>query len=70
MLIMLVFVFYNPDKYIYGKKELVEKKVNVWQWIIFFFIGIYGGFVHVGIGYFLLAALILNVVMTWCGPMQ
>jgi uncharacterized protein len=61
MLVMLIFVFYNPDKILYGKKELVEKKVSVVQWLLFFLLGIYGGFVHVGIGYFLLAALILNV---------
>jgi len=61
MLVMLVFVFYNPDKYIFGKQEKVDRKVTPLQWLIFFIIGIYGGFVHVGIGYFLLAALILNV---------
>lgn len=60
MLVMLVFVFYNPDKVIYGRKELVDKKVTALQWVIFFFLGVYGGFVHVGIGYFLLAALVLN----------
>jgi uncharacterized membrane protein YfcA len=60
MLVMLIFVFYNPDKYIYGKQHLVDKKVTFLQVIIFFFLGIYGGFVHVGIGYFLLAALVLN----------
>ncbi len=60
MLIMLVFVFFNPDKYIYGKQELVDKKVTPFQWVIFFILGVYGGFVHVGIGYFLLAALVLN----------
>ena len=60
MLVMLVFVFYNPKKYIYGKKELVDKKVTPLQWIIFFILGVYGGFVHVGIGYFLLAALVMN----------
>jgi len=60
MLVMLVFVFINPDKYIYGQQEKVDKKITLWQVIIFFFIGVYGGFVHVGVGYFLLAALILN----------
>lgn len=60
MLVMLIFVFFNPDKYIYGKKHLVDKKVTWLQVVIFFFLGIYGGFVHVGIGYFLLAALVLN----------
>jgi len=60
MLVMLVFVFYNPDKYIYGRQHLVDKKVTPLQWVIFFFLGVYGGFVHVGIGYFLLTVLVLN----------
>jgi len=60
MLVMIIFVFYNPKKMIEGKEELVNKKVTVLQWILFFILGVYGGFVHVGIGYFLLAALILN----------
>lgn len=60
MLVMIVFVFYDPKKFLYGKQELVDKKVTVVQWIIFFILGVYGGFVHVGIGYFLLAALLLN----------
>jgi len=42
------------------KQDLVDKKVTPLQWLIFFVLGIYGGFVHVGIGYFLLAALVLN----------
>jgi uncharacterized membrane protein YfcA len=60
MLIMLIFVFYNPRKFLEGKQELIDKKVTILQCILFFILGIYGGFVHVGIGYFLLAALILN----------
>lgn len=60
MLVMLVFMVYNPKKILYGQKELVEKKVSIWQIIIFFFIGLYGGFLHMGVGYFLLAALVLS----------
>jgi len=61
MLFMLVFFIYNPKKLLYGREELVNKKVNVLQIIIFFFIGVYGGFIHMGVGYFLIAALVLNV---------
>jgi len=39
---------------------MVERKVTVWQVILFFFIGVYGGFIHVGVGYFLLAGLVLG----------
>ena len=38
MLVMLVFMVYNPKKILYGQKDLVEKKVSIWQIIIFFFI--------------------------------
>ena len=58
MLVMLVILIYNPKKLLYGQQELVDKKVSIWQLIIFFFIGVYGGFIHMGVGYFLLAALV------------
>lgn len=60
MLVMLVFILYKPQKYLYGREELMGKKTTVWQIIIFFFIGLYGGFIHVGIGYFLLAGIVLG----------
>ncbi|PLX04938.1 MAG: hypothetical protein C0595_01310 [Marinilabiliales bacterium] len=60
MLIMLVFIFYNPKKYIYGNKEIEDKPVTWKTYVIFFFIGIYGGFLHMGVGYFLLTAIVLG----------
>jgi len=61
MLLMLGFTFFNPQRFIYGNKELSEKKINVWQVIIFFFIGLYGGFIQLGVGYFLIAGIVLGV---------
>ena len=49
----------NPNRYIHEKPELINRKITGWQYLLFFFLGIYGGFVHVGIGYLLLAALVL-----------
>lgn len=60
MLFMLVFMFYQPEKWLTGQPELKKKGVNFLQIILFFLIGVYGGFVHVGVGYFLLAALVVN----------
>lgn len=60
MLIMLVFILYKPQKYIYGRAEVMEKPLNWKIYIIFFFIGIYGGFIHMGIGYFLLMSIVLG----------
>ena len=61
MLLMLVFILYNPKKWLYGSKKLREKKIGYKQIIIFFLIGVYGGFIHMGVGYLLLASLILGI---------
>jgi hypothetical protein len=60
MLLMMVFIILNPDKYIYGRKSISEKPLNWKVYLLFFFIGIYGGFIHVGVGYFLLAGIVLG----------
>jgi len=53
-------MIFNPDRFIYERTDLVKRKVSVWQYLIYFLIGIYGGFVHVGIGYLFLAILVLG----------
>jgi uncharacterized membrane protein YfcA len=54
-----VTMIFNPDRFIHERTDLVNRKISVWQYLIYFLIGIYGGFVHVGIGYFFLAVLVL-----------
>ena len=53
-------MIFNPDRFIHERTDLVNRKVSVWQYFIYFLLGIYGGFVHVGIGYLFLAALVLG----------
>ena len=60
MIVMLGFIFYKPQLWLKGKQELVDKKVSPWMMILFFFIGIYGGFIHVCIGYLLLMGIVLG----------
>ncbi|MCD4734791.1 MAG: sulfite exporter TauE/SafE family protein [Bacteroidales bacterium] len=60
MLIMMFVILYKPQRWLKGKIELQEKKVTVGQFILFFFIGIYGGFLHMGVGYALLAGIVLG----------
>ena len=60
MLVMMVVILYKPNRWLVGKKELQEKKVSFWQMILFFFIGIYAGFLHLGVGYALLAGIVLG----------
>lgn len=61
---LLVFMFfiiiYKPDRWLKGKAGSVQAKPNLLQIIIFFFIGLYGGFIQAGVGFFLLAGLVLG----------
>ena len=61
---LLIFMFFviliNPKKWISGNSELQKSKPSFIQIIIFFFIGIYGGFIQAGVGLFLLAGLVLG----------
>jgi uncharacterized membrane protein YfcA len=60
MLIMIFFLFFNTSKHLMGHEGKRNKKVDWIQMFIFFLIGVYGGFVQVGVGYFLLAAIVLS----------
>ncbi len=60
LLLMLFLLFYNPKKWIEGQSKEKQSQTGILQMIIFLFIGFYGGFVHIGVGLFLLSALVLN----------
>lgn len=60
ILFMMAFVAYKPQQWLKGKMHLQNRKVTFFQYVLFFAMGIYGGFLHVGIGYFLLASLVLG----------
>jgi uncharacterized protein len=58
MLFMLFLLFYNPDRWINGKRTIISKKAHYWHLVIYFIIGVYGGFVHIGVGIFLMLAFV------------
>lgn len=60
MLLMLFFIIYKPERWLKGKEDLQKKKVSVFQVLIYLLIGFYGGFIHIGVGFFLIAALVLS----------
>ncbi len=60
MIIMLVFIFYKPQLWLKGQEDLIDKKISPFIMFVFFLIGIYGGFIHVGIGYLLLMGIVLG----------
>ena len=60
MIVMVFVLLYKPQQWLKGNKELRDKEVAIPQMALFFVIGIYGGFLHMGVGYALLAALVLG----------
>jgi uncharacterized membrane protein YfcA len=60
MIVMVYFIVVKPSKWLRGQQELIGKKVNWIQLVIFFLIGVYGGFVQVGVGYFIIAGVVLG----------
>lgn len=60
MVLMVLMMFYKPNRWLKGQEELMNRPISWKQMLMFFFIGIYGGFIQMGIGYLLLAGLVLN----------
>ncbi len=60
MLLMIALILFKPKYWLNPNKELMNKPVSVLQVLLFFILGLYGGFIYVGIGYFLLAAIVLS----------
>ena len=59
MLVFLVVAIVNPLKSAVGSKELVDRNRKIIGVILYFFIGIYGGFIQAGSGFFLMAGCML-----------
>lgn len=59
MVAMLVVIFVQPKRWLQGRPEHVQDKLNWKEMLIYFAIGIYGGFIQAGVGIFLLAGLVL-----------
>lgn len=59
LIVMLFLMFYHPEKWLRGRGDAARKKTGFLQVFVFFLIGLYGGFIHIGVGLFMLAALVL-----------
>lgn len=60
LLVMFFLIIYRPERWIRGQVGKVSARPTVFQMVVFFFIGIYGGFIQAGVGFFLLAGLVLS----------
>jgi uncharacterized membrane protein YfcA len=58
MVVMLIVILLRPQRWLEGQPE--AKRSRWKQWLIFFFIGLYGGFIQAGVGIFLLTGLVLS----------
>jgi len=59
LVVMFFLILFNPNRWIKSREG--HPPVSRWiQIIIFFFVGIYGGFIQAGVGFFLLAGLVLG----------
>jgi hypothetical protein len=60
LIFMFFIILYKPEQWIREHAGLVKAKPSILQIIIFFGIGFYGGFIQAGVGFFLLAGLVLG----------
>lgn len=57
---MLGVIIVRPKRWLEGRPETLGRRPGWVQLLIFFAVGIYGGFIQAGVGIFLLAALVLG----------
>lgn len=61
MVAMLIIILARPKRWLEGRPEALQERPGWGQLLLFFAIGIYGGFIQAGVGIFLLAGLVLSV---------
>jgi uncharacterized protein len=68
MLLVLGLILWNPSQNSSGNSNSLGRRQLITAMIVFFFIGIYGGFIQVGVGFIIIAALTtitkFNLVVT------
>jgi uncharacterized membrane protein YfcA len=60
MVMMLFVILIRPKRWLEGRPETLNQRPTWTQALIFFAIGVYGGFIQAGVGIFLLAGLVLS----------
>jgi uncharacterized membrane protein YfcA len=60
LIFMFFVILYKPEKWVSEHVPVLSKRRKWWVSVIFFMVGIYGGFIQAGVGFFLLAALVMG----------
>lgn len=63
MIVMFFLIIFKPEAWLKGHAGKLSAKPTFWQILIFFGIGLYGGFIQAGVGFFLLAGLVMGAGM-------
>ena len=59
MLVMFLVILLDPNSWVKDRKD--QPPLRRWlQYLVFFLIGVYGGFIQAGVGFFLLSGLVLG----------
>lgn len=61
MVAMVIVILIRPNRWLVGRPEAIQQRPNWMQLLLFFAIGVYGGFIQAGVGIFLLAGLVLSI---------
>lgn len=68
MIVVLITVVFDTKRWLKGRSFAMTPKRRVLSYVVFFLIGIYGGAVQAGVGFFIIATLVLiagqNLVVT------
>ncbi|MBC7255740.1 MAG: sulfite exporter TauE/SafE family protein, partial [Chloroflexi bacterium] len=60
MIVMLIVILLEPKRWLREQSEVKPGRPHWGILVLFFFLGVYGGFIQAGIGIFLLAAMVLG----------
>ncbi|OFY57590.1 MAG: hypothetical protein A2Y87_05395 [Bacteroidetes bacterium RBG_13_46_8] len=60
LVVMFFMVLFKPDIWLKGKQSGGSARINWVTILIFFVIGLYGGFIQAGVGFFLLGGLVMG----------
>lgn len=57
LFIVVAFVIWQPEKRISQSRKEMSRRKKIFAFVLFFFVGLYGGFIQVGIGFVIIAGL-------------
>jgi uncharacterized membrane protein YfcA len=59
MLLVVGLILWNPTRRLQGDQAVLSPKRRLLAMVAFFFVGVYGGFIQAGVGFIIIAALVL-----------